>query len=267
MKTKQFTLACIIALFSLNLAYGRWPGVDPNAENYYPQSPYSYAGNSPIKNVDPDGRDWYSVNRTDDDGNKYVEYVYTDLYRSQRDLKKAGVDGTYIGITGKTNDGSQYLSLFGTQVNTMTANGQVNLTAEMIANLDNAIISAYQADYMNANQIDPMFPEFYSGATNMGISMNVTLAMVSRGVNVFNFSYAGGKVRYEVNNDMGGQSFEWQTGNVERIGGYHTTIGTGANAIVQKGPRNRSVNWIFPSTQAWQNARNRADKLLLNRKL
>ena len=60
-------------------------------------------------------------------------------------MKKAGIEGTYIGMTGKTNDGSQYLSLLGSQVNTMTADGKVNLAAEMIANIDNAIINSYKA--------------------------------------------------------------------------------------------------------------------------
>lgn len=263
MKTKTFILICICAIFTVNLSYARWPSVDPHAENYYPQSPYAFAGNNPVRNVDPDGRDWYST--TDKEGN--VSYHYTEDYRSQRDLKKAGIEGTYIGMTGKTNDGSQYLSLFGSQVNTMTADGQKNLAAEMVANIDNAIINSYEADYYNnpANR-DPFNSEMYSGATDMGVSMTVTPGMVSRGANVFNFGYAGGKVRYEVNNDMRGQSLDWQNGKVGPVGGYFVSIGTGANVIIQRGERNRSVNWLFPNTQSWQNTRNRADRLLLNRK-
>jgi RHS repeat-associated protein len=36
-----------------------WLSADPHAENYYSWSPYHYAGNNPIINIDPDGRDWY----------------------------------------------------------------------------------------------------------------------------------------------------------------------------------------------------------------
>lgn len=96
--------------------------------------------------------------------------------------------------------------------------------------------------------------------------MTVTPNMVSKGANVFNFGYAGGNVRYEVNNDMRGQSLDWQNGKVGPVGGYFINIGTGANVIIQKGKENRSVNWLFPNTQSWQNTRNRADQLLLNRK-
>ena len=56
--------------------------------------------------------------------------------------------------------------------------------------------------YNNSPDRDPFNSEMYSGATDMGVSMTVTPNMVSKGANVFNFGYAGGNVRYEVNNDM-----------------------------------------------------------------
>ena len=59
MKMKFLFLICICTLFSINLSYARWPQVDPHAENYYSQSPYSFAGNNSVNNIDPDGRDYY----------------------------------------------------------------------------------------------------------------------------------------------------------------------------------------------------------------
>lgn len=54
MKTKLSTLAiCIIALFSVNLAYG-----------HYPESPYVFAGGNPVNNIDPDGKDWIRSQQT-----------------------------------------------------------------------------------------------------------------------------------------------------------------------------------------------------------
>ncbi len=64
MKTKSFMLICICAIFTVNLSYARWPSVDPHAENYYPQSPYSFAGNNPVNNVDADGKDWIRSQQT-----------------------------------------------------------------------------------------------------------------------------------------------------------------------------------------------------------
>ncbi len=51
-------------------AIWRTPIHDPNAEDYNQLSPYSWAANNPISNVDPDGRDWYRY--SDDDGNESV---------------------------------------------------------------------------------------------------------------------------------------------------------------------------------------------------
>jgi len=246
----------------------RFHSVDPHSENYLSVSSYAYVGNNPIIRIDLDGRDWYSyqVEYEDENGEmqKRTQYTYRDAPLSFKETKAQGL--TWIGITGKTADGSQYLSLFGARVNTMTTDGQANLVAEMVTNLDNAIINSYKAEYRNANQVDPMFPEHYSGATDMSISLTITPAMVRSGSNVFNFNYAGGSVRYQVNNDMKGQSLDWGSGEVKRIGGYFTTLTEGANVIVQRGSQNRSVNWIFPNTQSWRNIRNSADKLLLRRK-
>ncbi len=57
MKTKNLTAICIFSLLTVNLTYARWPSVDPKAENYYPQNPYAFCNNNPIKYVDRDGRD------------------------------------------------------------------------------------------------------------------------------------------------------------------------------------------------------------------
>ncbi|SFF61464.1 RHS repeat-associated core domain-containing protein [Thermoflexibacter ruber] len=37
---------------------GRTTTLDPHGENYYSMSPYSFLGNNPVKNIDPDGKDY-----------------------------------------------------------------------------------------------------------------------------------------------------------------------------------------------------------------
>jgi hypothetical protein len=39
---------------------GRTPTIDPHADSYFSESPYSFLGNNPILNIDPNGMDWYT---------------------------------------------------------------------------------------------------------------------------------------------------------------------------------------------------------------
>ncbi|RPD44109.1 hypothetical protein DNI29_22185 [Hymenobacter sediminis] len=47
-----------------NSQIGRWNAIDPHATNYYPLSPYSYAGNFPVVATDVDGKDWFISTKT-----------------------------------------------------------------------------------------------------------------------------------------------------------------------------------------------------------
>ena len=40
-----------------------WPSIDPKSDKYPGISPYSYCADNPVKLVDPDGRDWYDIDK------------------------------------------------------------------------------------------------------------------------------------------------------------------------------------------------------------
>lgn len=123
-----------------------WMSPDPLSDERPGWTPYNYCQNNPINRKDPSGLldDWYET--------KDKQVVYSESIRSQKDLDAAGIDGKYIGITGYTSDKQQYLSLLGEKFNTKNADGQTNLKAEMVKNLDNAIINMYKAEYKNQNR-------------------------------------------------------------------------------------------------------------------
>jgi len=69
MKTKHLLLTvCIVALFSVDLAYARWPTIDRYAEKYPSVSPYSYAAGNPIRYIDINGDSLWIAHK----GNNYL---------------------------------------------------------------------------------------------------------------------------------------------------------------------------------------------------
>ena len=87
---------------------GRWFNADLLCEKYYSLSPYVYCGNSPIRHIDPDGRDWYSnehgnmmwrrsgdKTHTDDNGVVWTNAGTAYLHR--------GKDGSGIYFSQSTN--------------------------------------------------------------------------------------------------------------------------------------------------------------------
>ena len=123
MTTKNLLAICIFSLLTVNLTYARWPSVDPKAENYYPQSPYAFAGNNPVKFVDPNGMDIYRYDdktgemilakQTDDNFDQIGKFKYdkkTDTYTLQTNKKgeaKTRMDNIEKGIL---SDGMNFMT-------------------------------------------------------------------------------------------------------------------------------------------------------------
>lgn len=109
MRTKNLFAICIFTLLTVNLVHAGWPSVDPHAENYYPQSPYTFVGGNPVSNVELDGKDWYRNENGDMMWRRIQDKTYTDdngvvwtnagtTYLHQRK------DGSAIYFSQDTND-------------------------------------------------------------------------------------------------------------------------------------------------------------------
>ena len=48
----------------IRLAYAQFTQMDPLCEQYPHLSPYAYCAGNPVRYVDPDGREWITVNIT-----------------------------------------------------------------------------------------------------------------------------------------------------------------------------------------------------------
>lgn len=71
----------VIALAPLTDDMSKWLSVDPMSDKYPGISPYAYCGWNPIKFVDADGMDWYSVSHDPDDCHATVweELIYNEI--------------------------------------------------------------------------------------------------------------------------------------------------------------------------------------------
>lgn len=97
MRPKLLTAAiCIVALFSVDLAYG-----------YHPVSPYAYCAGNPIKYVDPDGQE-YRVSFQGEGARELFEQIYNNGFNGQFKVTLTATDtkGVYkVGLEATKGGG------------------------------------------------------------------------------------------------------------------------------------------------------------------
>ncbi|MES2662736.1 MAG: RHS repeat-associated core domain-containing protein [Pseudomonadota bacterium] len=99
-----------------NPTIGRFDSVDPLAKNHLNESVYSYAGNNPVLNIDPDGQDWY-------------EYNENAIWRSGNDKEYKSESGDIY-----KNVGANYTMTFGNTSYSYEQNSMTNISEKVLDN-------------------------------------------------------------------------------------------------------------------------------------
>ena len=240
----------------------RWFNIDPKSEKYLPMTPYNYCTGNPINMIDLLGSDWYVIQQVVD-GKIENHYYYTEEYRSQEDLDKAGISGAqYLGLTAYIKEDKKYLSLLGDVFSTKTDNGKY--TAEMIINIDNAIINKYHSEELSREDLDKY---------NWGPTGKTDMSVYNSSKEKFHHTqasldYAGGKVTYYISENMTGY-LNWGDGKWNRRnGGILNDMGSGAVLKVETIQGSGTiVYWLFPTKELRDRVQKTSKKLLHNRNL
>ena len=153
-------------------AYGRFTNIDPMCEKYYSISPYVYCKNNPVRNIDPNGRDWVSVVK-----DEIIEVYYDRTVKLQEDVDKKY--GEKAGVT-HLSDGST--------LTTYDKDG--NVTAQYTFTNDSKDNKYGTVTDMNSNLMDNSQITYGSNYTIFGTSDNSVNAETLH-KNMFGSSYIG----------------------------------------------------------------------------
>ncbi|MPS74682.1 MAG: hypothetical protein E2590_16230 [Chryseobacterium sp.] len=98
--------------------HGRWISPDPLSEEFSSWTPYNYAMNNPIKNIDPDGREATDIYKLNKNGSltwmsaSSTDKIYAEKnFDDKGNLKETNDGGVEVGAKGYIAENSQEITL------------------------------------------------------------------------------------------------------------------------------------------------------------
>lgn len=231
MKPKLFTAAiCIVALFSVDLAYG-----------YHPISPYAFCAGNPIKYVDPDGKQVVGVTKND------AANVVND-FRNMFQGEEFAAFRNLIVQSGKKANGRNLASIkseaLGSAFEGITLNEDQQALVDMVVNTINSSDKHY-VEYASEGVISGQGESAFLGEfSKAGLPMNDIIG-ANGGIPVpLVASFGGGGLTVQTTNGSHSVIVGNNHPNGRAVTTGHEIIGHGRSLAVGRGQANQHVDAV-----------------------
>ena len=154
---------------------GRWFEQDPLAEKYYSHSPYSYCGNNPVTNIDPDGKAWdifWDIgNVLYDTGAAIYQHVKGNHEHARSYWKDAGYDLVAAAIPFVPAGATKAIKGAGKVINVVKGADK----AAEVGKTTNKVVESGKT-YQTYTKMNPKTGEVYSGRTSGKLSPEINVS-------------------------------------------------------------------------------------------